>query len=356
MLSSDPSAPRASTRPCGARALAHADLGIEGRTLRRGEPAGSGDRALTFLAGHGNRVLGIPGMLQHERTRRDEAGDLRIAEIPQQAEDIALQRLLPHALARREVARGKHAVDPFIQRPGVQREHPALAHSRHDHRHLLRLRFEPVHHGQRLLHLVADEVAAQLETLAVNPLPVRHIGADAEPVGGAELRATADQRGDDHLAARGEQTRSPRASPAHHPHPAGAPDAHGVCLSAGCRCPRHARHRRPASARGTRGIGPFRASNAGEVVSPTSSSAFTGRRSSTMPRAALSFSRVGLRVAFDCSMSRSAILSIPATIAAEKSGLGAKRLRAGKRLRSSGERQEQGGEECESGFHKLSQG
>jgi hypothetical protein len=47
-----------------------------------------------------------------------------------------------------------------------------------------------------------------------------------------------------------------------------------------------------------------------------------GKRSSTMPMAAFSFSRVGLRPVFDCSMSRSAILSIPATIVAEKSGFG----------------------------------
>jgi hypothetical protein len=39
---------------------------------------------------------------------------------------------------------------------------PPFADTGDEQRHLLRLRFEPVHHGQRLLHLITDDVTPEL--------------------------------------------------------------------------------------------------------------------------------------------------------------------------------------------------
>ena len=62
-------------------------------------------------------------------------------------------------------------------------------------------------------------------------------------------------------------------------------------------------------------------SSTGFAVSPIHSSAEQGIRGSTMPRMAASFSRVGWRFSRECAMRRVAILSMPATISADKSAL-----------------------------------
>lgn len=129
-------------------------------------------------------------MLQHQRTRRNETGDLRITEITQQAEDVSLDRLLPNALSWGEVASGIDRVEPLGDGGGMQRQHARFPDARDDHRHLLRMRLEPIHHRQRLLHLVADEMAPELIALAVNPLPfldlILHISPGAQPGTGVE--------------------------------------------------------------------------------------------------------------------------------------------------------------------------
>lgn len=84
----------------------------------------------------------------------------------------------------------------------MKREHAALPEPRDDYRSLLRLSFEPIDHGKRLLDLKANKMPAQEVTLAVHPLPMRHVGPDAQTIGDAEAGPARHQCRDDHFAAR----------------------------------------------------------------------------------------------------------------------------------------------------------
>jgi hypothetical protein len=88
----------------GREHLRTGDFGVEGGQIRCGESSRRGDGSHPFWGLHRDDTVRIKQVLQHQRTRCDEAGDLRIAQITQQAEDIALDRLLPHAFTRCEVA------------------------------------------------------------------------------------------------------------------------------------------------------------------------------------------------------------------------------------------------------------
>ena len=181
------------------------DFGLKSRERRLREPSGRCDGSRAFRSFHRNDVFRVKQVLQHERTRSDEARDLCIAEVTQQTEDIALDRLLPHAFARGEVTCGVNGVDAFIQSGRMQGQHAAFADASDEHGHLIRLCFEPIHHRQRFLHLVADEMATEFVALAVNPLAVRAVRLHAEFVVLAELRIAADQRRNDDFRATAEQ-------------------------------------------------------------------------------------------------------------------------------------------------------
>jgi len=58
-------------------------------------------------------------MLDEERARRDEAGDFSVAKLAQKANDIAVDRLGPDALAGIEVTADECGVDACVQRSGV---------------------------------------------------------------------------------------------------------------------------------------------------------------------------------------------------------------------------------------------
>ena len=150
---------------------------------------------------HGRRALDARphAVLDHQPARGDQRGDLGVAELAEQAPDVAVDRLGPDPLPRAEVAADQGRVDPRVRGRGVEGDQPALAVTGDAD---LRLRprpvLHPVHGGEDLLHLVADDVPAHLVRLAVDPLAVRLVGHRDPRVPG-ELDPAADE-GRDHDA------------------------------------------------------------------------------------------------------------------------------------------------------------
>ena len=126
-------------------------------------------------------------------------GQLGVAELVEQAEDVAVDRLGPDRVAVVEVAADAGGVDPRVERRGVERDRASFAIAEDaDPGLLIRagLLREPVDQGQHLLHLVADDVPAQLERRPVDELAVGQPGAAVAGGNGA-----VDQGRDDHPAA-----------------------------------------------------------------------------------------------------------------------------------------------------------
>ena len=66
-------------------------------------------------------------MFHDQPARGDQRGDLGVAELAQQAPDIAVNRLLPGVLARIEVAAYQTGVNARIDGRGVKSQQSALA-------------------------------------------------------------------------------------------------------------------------------------------------------------------------------------------------------------------------------------
>src|SRR5207302_4649215 len=60
------------------------------------------------------------GGFDDQGPRRDERGDLGVAELLEQAEDVAIDRLAPDVIAVVEVAADADRVDPRVERRGVE--------------------------------------------------------------------------------------------------------------------------------------------------------------------------------------------------------------------------------------------
>ena len=74
--------------------------------------------------------LGPLGRLDDQGPRHDERGDLGVAELLQQSEDIAIDRLAPDVVAVVEVTADADGLDPRVERRGVERDRPSLRRSR----------------------------------------------------------------------------------------------------------------------------------------------------------------------------------------------------------------------------------
>ena len=97
------------------------DLGLDCFELGRGQAA---RRTAGLPADDDFRAL---GRLDDQRSRRDERGDLGIAELLQEAEDIAIDRLPPDVVAIVEIAADADGVDPRIERRRVKRNRSPFA-------------------------------------------------------------------------------------------------------------------------------------------------------------------------------------------------------------------------------------
>ena len=172
---------------------------IEGVELRRLPASGRGSAAAIARRGRAGDLRRV-AVLDDERAGRDERGDFRVTEFAEQPEDIAVDRFLPETIAVVEVTADQRGVDAGIQRGGVQRDQSALGVSGHaDARRGVGR--EPVHGGQHLLHFVADDMASDLEGLAVDPFTMRLVGEALElRIAGPGVGAI-DERGHEHEAA-----------------------------------------------------------------------------------------------------------------------------------------------------------
>src|SRR5262249_30955861 len=102
---------------------------------------------------------------------------LRVAELGEQAPDVAVDRLGPDALPGAEVAADQRRVDPLVRGRGVEGDQAPLTVAGHTElRPRPRLPLDPVDRRQHLLHLVADDVSAHVVRLSVDPFAVRLVG------------------------------------------------------------------------------------------------------------------------------------------------------------------------------------
>src|SRR5207249_3792722 len=128
----------------------------------------------------------------------DHAGEFSVPELLQKSENVSVDGLLPDAVAVGEVPADAHSADAGVEGTRVEGEHAAFAVAKHaDLRRLLaRVLREPIDRGEDLLHLVADQVPAQLEGRAVEVLAVGQI-RPAHPL----FHLAADERRHDDAAA-----------------------------------------------------------------------------------------------------------------------------------------------------------
>src|SRR5262245_4744409 len=86
------------------------DLCTDGVAVGCRQPAGAA--AVARRDGH----LGTPRVLDEYRPGRNEAGDLGVAELFEQPEHVAVDRLFPEPFALCEIATHARGVDPRVER------------------------------------------------------------------------------------------------------------------------------------------------------------------------------------------------------------------------------------------------
>ena len=191
------------------------DLGLHGGKGGRGPLARSRTRRAT-RAGGGRAVDGgRMAVLNEQCPRVNETGQLGIAELAEQAEEIAINGLLPEPLPGIEIAADQRRRDAGVQGRRMQRDEAAFRMTGNGDRSLagagLRVpQLEPVHERERLLHLEADHGPAQHERLPVNPFAMRLVGEPDARVAGP-LVAAVNQHRDDHPATSGGKGARPLA-------------------------------------------------------------------------------------------------------------------------------------------------
>src|SRR5262249_20999767 len=112
----------------------------------------------------------------------------------------AINRLLIKAQTVVIVPHGADDLDARVASGAVQREQSTLAVAAHANGGVIFLSGKPIHGGEYLLHLVADDVAAHLVAHAINELAVwlmrEALGASAARVGIVAI----DEHGNQHAA------------------------------------------------------------------------------------------------------------------------------------------------------------
>src|SRR5262249_31279651 len=133
--------------------------------------------------------------LDHQGARQDHRRQFRIAELLQQAEDVAIDRLLPEMGPVTEVAADADGIDPPVEGASVEGKEAAFAPADDAdlRRGLARILAEPIDCGQYLLYLVADQVATEFERGAVQEFPAGQLGPTV-----ALLDLPVDQDGHEH--------------------------------------------------------------------------------------------------------------------------------------------------------------
>ena len=151
-------------------------LDLRPKAVERGRRDPPRRRAGAAGAGRRRRIGGHRAMLQEQWSRRDHAGELRVAEVPEQAPDVALDRLLRNAFPGAEVPRDDGRLNSRIERTGVKCEQSSFEVTEDGQRRRGFLALEPIDRGQHLLQLVADDMPAHFERLAIDELAVRLVG------------------------------------------------------------------------------------------------------------------------------------------------------------------------------------
>ncbi len=126
---------------------------------------------------------------------RDERSDLGVAELAEQAPDVAVDRFRPDRLSRTEIAAHHCRRDPRIDGRRIERHQSPLAVTRHADLAARRAATgEAVHGRQDFLHLVADHVPPHVERLPVNPFAIGLVALAELPVVRGQLLAADERR------------------------------------------------------------------------------------------------------------------------------------------------------------------
>ena len=92
-------------------------------------PAGRGASALRVSGRRAGHLGGSAG-LHDQGAWRDHAGEFRVAEFPQQAPNVAIDRLLPDILARLKIAADQRGLDARVEASRIESQQTAFAVTR----------------------------------------------------------------------------------------------------------------------------------------------------------------------------------------------------------------------------------
>ena len=171
-------------------------LRLRDPTRRSDGPGALGERCRLCDLGHF-------AVFNNENPGADERGNLGITKLAKEAEDIAVDGLLPNAVAVAQVAAHERRFDPGVQSGGIEGQQSAFAISGNGNGHAAGLvfRLHPVHERKDLLQLIADDVSAHFIAHPVDPLPMRNVGLDVESGIAREFMAATDEHRHHHFAA-----------------------------------------------------------------------------------------------------------------------------------------------------------
>jgi hypothetical protein len=115
-------------------------------------------------------------ILDHQATRGDQRGNLRVAELAEQAPYVAIQWFGPGLLPAVEIAAHQASVDAWVDGRRVKCQQPTFAVAGHADARRARPRGKPIDRRQNLGHFVADQVPAHVVGLAMDPFAMRLVG------------------------------------------------------------------------------------------------------------------------------------------------------------------------------------
>ena len=115
-------------------------------------------------------------MFEVERPWRDHARQFRVAEVLEQAPDVAIDRFLRDLFTGTKMPGDDGRLDATIERRSVKREQATFDVAEDDDRRMILFARQPIDPSEDFLQFVANDVASHLVSLAINKLAVRLIG------------------------------------------------------------------------------------------------------------------------------------------------------------------------------------
>src|SRR5437667_9027058 len=163
------------------------DFSLDHVQGRCGQLPGGRSTSVFTRVGRPNNLRRL-AMLDNQAARRDQAGNLSVAELLQEPEHISIHRFFPDPLARTKIPAHQRCRDPRIEGGAVDGYQPAFTvtgdtdwqAARALDGFRPRLIEKPIDGSQYLLHLITNDVPAHFISLPVNPFTMRLVGEPAQ--------------------------------------------------------------------------------------------------------------------------------------------------------------------------------